>query len=57
MKSTDNADLMALLPNTREFLKELNAGCSAFMRETEDGKHLWGRNFDFNRIAQISQVT
>lgn len=57
MKSNDNTDAMAVLPEAREFLKELNAGCSALAWETEDGKHLWGRNFDFNRIAQGSQVT
>lgn len=33
------------------------AGCSAFAWETEDGRHLWGRNFDFNRIADGSNVT
>lgn len=38
-------------------LNELNAGCSAFSWETKDGKHLWGRNFDFNRIAAGSQIT
>lgn len=32
-------------------------GCSAFSWETEDGKHLWGRNFDFNQIAQGSRIT
>lgn len=41
----------------RELIRELNAGCSALVWETEDGKHLWGRNFDFNRIAEGSAVT
>ena len=41
----------------RAWLEELNGGCSALAWETEDGKHLWGRNFDFNRIAEGSQVT
>ena len=43
--------------SAKELMRELNAGCSALVWETEDGKHLWGRNFDFNRIAQGSQVT
>ena len=30
----------------------LEGGCSAFAWETEDGKHLWGRNYDFDRLAQ-----
>ena len=33
------------------------AGCSTFSWETKDGKHLWGRNFDYNRLAQGSQVS
>lgn len=32
------------------------AGCSAVAWETKDGKHLWGRNFDFNRLADGTQV-
>lgn len=32
-------------------------GCSAVSWETGDGKHLWGRNFDFDRFAAGSQVT
>lgn len=40
----------------REFQKGMQAGCSAFAWETEDGRHLFGRNFDFNRLAQGSQV-
>lgn len=47
----------AQVENAKELMRELNAGCSALVWETEDGKHLWGRNFDFNRIAQSSQVT
>lgn len=33
------------------------AGCSAMGWSTEDGKHLFGRNFDFNRMAGDSRVT
>ena len=33
------------------------AGCSTLSWETEDGKHIWGRNFDYNRLAEGSQVT
>ena len=38
--------------------KELNfeAGCSALSWETQDGKHLWGRNLDFNRLTEGSQI-
>ena len=35
----------------------MEAGCSALAWETEDGKHLWGRNFDHSRIAEGSRVT
>lgn len=38
-------------------MQELDAGCSAFTWATADGKHLWGRNFDFNRIAAPTQMT
>lgn len=34
----------------------MNAGCSAVSWETMDGKHLWGRNFDFNRLAKGTNV-
>ena len=37
-------------------LRELSAGCSAVAWETRDGRHLWGRNFDFNCIAADSKV-
>lgn len=33
------------------------AGCSAMSWETQDGKHLFGRNFDFNRMAGPTRVT
>lgn len=36
---------------------EWNAGCSALSWSTQDGKHLWGRNFDFNRMAQGTKVS
>ena len=36
---------------------DMEAGCSALAWETEDGKHLWGRNFDHSRIAEGSRVT
>ena len=41
----------------RALLGDLSAGCSAVAWETADGGHLWGRNFDFNRIAADSKVT
>ncbi len=40
-----------------EFARQMQAGCSAVSWETEDGKHLWGRNFDFNKIAADSKIT
>ena len=33
------------------------AGCSALSWHTKDGKHLWGRNYDFDRLAEGTQVT
>ena len=36
---------------------EFETGCSAIAWKTEDGKHLWGRNYDFNKIAQGSRLT
>ena len=41
----------------QEALEALSAGCSAIAWETEDGRHLWGRNFDYNRVAADSKVT
>ena len=41
----------------KTLLCDMQGGCSAFSWETADKKHLWGRNFDFNRIAQGSKVT
>ena len=37
-------------------LDGLHAGCSALSWSTLDGRHLWGRNFDFNRLAEGSGV-
>lgn len=34
-----------------------SAGCSAIAWETADGRHLFGRNFDYNRVAADSKVT
>ena len=41
----------------KELLAQLGGGCSALTWETENGLHLWGRNFDFNRIADGSMIT
>lgn len=38
-------------------LQDAGAGCSALSWTTEDGRHLWGRNFDFNRISPDSKIT
>ena len=36
----------------RQVAKQLNAGCSSIAWETQDSKHIWGRNYDFNSIAE-----
>ena len=35
----------------------LGGGCSALSWHTEDGCHLWGRNYDFDRLAQGAGMT
>lgn len=35
----------------------LEAGCSALSWHTLDGRHLWGRNYDFDRLAEGSAIT
>lgn len=35
---------------------DMSFGCSAFAWKTLDEKHLWGRNLDFNRLAEGSKV-
>lgn len=38
-------------------MKDLfNAGCSAFTYETKDNKHLYARNFDYNRLATGTKI-
>lgn len=39
----------------RAFAQE--GGCSALSWSSGDGKHLWGRNLDFNRLAEGTQIT
>ena len=46
-----------MLDNRKLMAEEWNAGCSALSWSTQDGKHLWGRNFDFNRLAQGTKVS
>ena len=41
----------------REMLQMYGAGCSAVSWQTKDGCVLWGRNMDFNRMAQGSAPT
>lgn len=36
---------------------DLSAGCSALSWATADGKNLWGRNYDFDRLAQGAAMT
>ena len=38
-------------------LSGLNAGCSALSWTTRGGAHLWGRNYDFDRLAEGSSIT
>lgn len=50
-----------LVPNgggtdTMNNANDLGAGCSAMSWTTRDDRHLWGRNFDFNRMAGESGV-
>ncbi|WP_024615366.1 choloylglycine hydrolase family protein [Clostridium sp. Ade.TY] len=45
------------MENVKELISDMNAGCSSITWSTEDGKHLWGRNFDFNHIANGSMIT
>lgn len=41
----------------REWMLSCAAGCSAVQWETQDGRVLWARNMDFNRMAQGSAPT
>ena len=41
----------------QQLMSMMNAGCSALSWKTQDGKHLWGRNMDFNRLAQGSKIS
>lgn len=38
-------------------IEGLTADCSALSWRTADGKHLWGRNFDSDRLPENSRVT
>lgn len=38
--------------DARQAIKQVNVGCSSIAWDTKDGKHIWGRNFDFNSIAE-----
>lgn len=41
----------------KQALTDWSAGCSGLSWISEDQKHFWGRNFDFNRIASDSKIT
>lgn len=45
------------MKNIKALLNDMNGGCSSISWSTEDKNHLWGRNFDFNRIAEGSKIT
>lgn len=40
-----------------KLMKDIQAGCSAISWNTEDKKWLFGRNFDLNRMADITKIT
>ena len=42
---------------TKAFPLQGEAGCSALAWHTQDGRRLWGRNYDFDRLAQGSGMT
>lgn len=42
---------------TKAFPRQGEAGCSALAWHTQDGRRLWGRNYDFDRLAQGSGMT
>ncbi|HIR52244.1 MAG TPA: linear amide C-N hydrolase [Candidatus Onthovicinus excrementipullorum] len=42
--------------NEHERISHWPAGCSALGWSTTDGKHLWGRNLDYNRLAVETRV-
>ena len=41
----------------KQIIRDFQAGCSAISWDTEDGKALFGRNFDLNRMADITKIT
>ena len=41
----------------KEVLNDMNARCSSISWTTENKKHLWARNFDFNRVVEGSKIT
>ena len=45
------------MEHNRELARCWDGGCSCVSWSTEDGKHLWGRNYDFDRIARGTAVT
>lgn len=48
--------MIQTLESARRALAQ-EAGCSALSWSAEDGSHLWGRNLDFNRLAEGTQIT
>lgn len=45
------------MENIKGLLNDMNGGCSSIAWMTQDNKHLWGRNFDFNHLAEGSKIT
>lgn len=44
------------MDNINKMLNAMNGECSSMSWTTEDNKHLWGRNFDFNCIPEESKI-
>ena len=45
------------MEQNRGLARGWDGGCSCVSWSTADGKHLWGRNYDFDRIARGTAVT
>ena len=50
-------DAFIIQINMKQVIRDFQAGCSAISWNTEDSKVLFGRNFDLNRMADITKIT
>ena len=44
------------IKEARQAADQFHAGCSSIAWETKDGKHIWGRNYDYNGIAPSTVI-